>query len=669
MKKSLNDAIIENKAIYLQLTLQERTVGLNEIVAEWSSYFGLDIYFWNLAQTEISHLNQTQNIKPETKTAEPKKAPQATVESAIKSAKTNDPIISRPEEILSRLIEIYHSNNEGIYIVENIDTLINSQNIRIIDRENFKTWLIKITTAFREKSNFYLVLLGNSEEWKLQNAIPQVKLPYLTIDEIQTLLEKRFTELKLQNYEKTHLIAKAAHILLGLTKPELEWGIQLITNSLVNERSVDRYLVELLEYKIDKLKDLGLKFLPPKAEVEVGGMDILKGAIEQMANESLPEARIDKVPLSVAWMLAGVPGAGKSLIARYIAQKLRLPLIYISLDSIVTKGVGYLASILERVEAAAPVIVYFDEFDKLFPKVETEQTTAIKGFTLTWLQEKKDECFVLATLNRLDALPPEMTRSGRFDYIWYVGFPQPIERLEIFKYHLKTYDQRFKNGFDYSKEQWQMILNKSIGFTGAEIESVIKKAVRKKYKLKCQKMKVIQDKINNLKTLVTSWIDPDHFSQFEYQYIRDFNSIQSAIACNPEILIEGKEQDIIDSLEIINQSEQELEIAKSIKLEIDFETLLNYTTREIPLAKRDPERVNAIENRAKDVGTPVASKDTSKLIDDDGTFWPEKPKVQPESTSDSNHTAPELTANQKKIKLELEEELDPAIKAAAGFFN
>lgn len=602
MKKSLNDKITENKAVYLELSLQERTIGLNEIVSEWSSYFDLDVYFWNLAQTKISHLNQKEKI------ADKRKPAQTTVEKASKSAKVNDPIISTPQGVVSQLIEIYHSDEEGIYIVENIDTLINSDNIHIVDRENLKTWLIKITTAFREKNNFYLILLGNSEEWKLQNAIPKVKLPYLTIDEVQKLLEKRFTELKLQNYEKTHLIAKAAHILLGLTKPELEWGIQLITNSLKNERSVDRYLVELLEYKIDKLKDLGLKFLPPKAEVEVGGMDILKNAIEQMANEFLPEARIDKVPLSIAWILAGVPGAGKSLIARFIAQKLRLPLIYVSLDSIVCKGVGYLASILERVEAAAPVIIYFDEFDKLFPKVETEQTTAIKGFTLTWLQEKKDECFVLATLNRLDALPPEMTRSGRFDYIWYVGFPQPIERLEIFKYHLKTYDSRFNNQFDYTKEQWQMILNKSTGFTGAEIESVIKKAVRTKYKLKCQKMKIIQDKINNLKALITSWIEPNHFAQFEYQYIRDFNSLQSAVACNPEILIKGEKKDIIDNLEIINKLKQELDTAKSIKLEIDFDTLLKFTKEKSPSQNAIPKESMPSKTALKMLELPLPVK-------------------------------------------------------------
>lgn len=671
MNSKLNQKIIENKAIYLNLSLQERTIGLNEIVKDWSSFFGLDIYFWNLAQTSISHLNQKKSMSL---------ADSLIIENTTISAVKSDPIISRPQEVLSYLIEIYHSDAPGIYIIENIDALINSDNIRILDYENFKTWLVKITTKFRERDDFYLIILGNSkEEWKLQNAIPKVRLPFLTIEEVQRLLEEKFTQLKLQNHEKTHLIAKAAHILLGLTRPELEWGIQAIANNLDCQQSVDSYLIELLEYKIEKLKDLGLKFLPPKDEVDVGGMDILKSAIAQMANELAPEARRDCVPIPGGWMLAGVPGAGKSFVARYMAQSLRLPMIYISLDSVITKGAGHLAWMLERIEAAAPVIVYFDEFDKLFPKVETTNTTTIKGLLLTWLQEKRSQCFALVTLNRLDALPPEMTRSGRFDYIWYVGFPQPIERVEIFKYHLKIYDSRFRKEFDYSKEQWQKLLNKSIGFTGAEIESVIKKTVQQKYKLKCQNLEQIREKLERVKALIISWIDSDHYREFEHHYIRDFGSLRSAIACNPEILAEDGESNIDESFAVIENLEKQIKEAKAVKLEVDFPTLLKFTSIEIPLIKRDPEQVNAIENRAKDIGTPVSSKDESGLIDNDGTFWPERPKVSEEKMTlnpyrtkndrvDSQNESG-LTANQHQIAQMLEEQLEPEVEATAGFFD
>jgi SpoVK/Ycf46/Vps4 family AAA+-type ATPase len=49
--------------------------------------------------------------------------------------------------------------------------------------------------------------------------------------------------------------------------------------------------------------------------------------------------------------------------------------------------------------------------------------SASSGLLLTWLQDKISQTFVIATLNRLDSLPPELTRLGRFDEIFYVGFP------------------------------------------------------------------------------------------------------------------------------------------------------------------------------------------------------------------------------------------------------
>ncbi|WP_414621624.1 AAA family ATPase [Calothrix sp. CCY 0018] len=63
----------------------------------------------------------------------------------------------------------------------------------------------------------------------------------------------------------------------------------------------------------------------------------------------------------------------------------------------------------------------------------------ILGTLLTSLQDKKTAVFVVGTLNRLDVLPPELTRMGRFDEIFYVGFPQAYERKEILMMHLASH--------------------------------------------------------------------------------------------------------------------------------------------------------------------------------------------------------------------------------------
>jgi SpoVK/Ycf46/Vps4 family AAA+-type ATPase len=137
----------------------------------------------------------------------------------------------------------------------------------------------------------------------------------------------------------------------------------------------------------------------------------------------------------------------------------------------------------KRIEAASPCVCYFDEFDKFFmannTSSEDSETKQILGVLLTWLQEKQSPTFVIATLNRLDALPPELTRAGRFDKIFYVGFPQAIERKQIFQLHGSKYDQRYKDDSALNYQQWQVLLGKTQNCTGAEIRAIVETAVKK----------------------------------------------------------------------------------------------------------------------------------------------------------------------------------------------
>ena len=108
----------------------------------------------------------------------------------------------------------------------------------------------------------------------------------------------------------------------------------------------------------------------------------------------------------------------------------------VDIAAVMSGGATYLKRTLERVEACAPVVLYFDELDKLFFTNTNDgsgiNSTEILGTLLTWLQDKKTAVFVVATLNRLDTLPPELTRMGRFDEIFYVGFPQAYETKRKF---------------------------------------------------------------------------------------------------------------------------------------------------------------------------------------------------------------------------------------------
>ncbi|HEY9596103.1 MAG TPA: AAA family ATPase, partial [Cyanophyceae cyanobacterium] len=111
------------------------------------------------------------------------------------------------------------------------------------------------------------------------------------------------------------------------------------------------------------------------------------------------------------------------------------------------------------------------------------QQRQVLGFLLTWLQDKVSHTFVIATLNRLDSLPPELTRLGRFDEIFYVGFPQAGERKDIMHLHLARFDERYRDGNSpLSEKEWRIILGQTVNCTGAELSMMVVKAAKKLFR-------------------------------------------------------------------------------------------------------------------------------------------------------------------------------------------
>ena len=83
------------------------------------------------------------------------------------------------------------------------------------------------------------------------------------------------------------------------------------------------------------------------------------------------------------------------------------------------------------------------------------------------MQEKTSPVFVMATANRVERLPGEFLRKGRFDEIFFVDLPNKEERQDIFKIHLT------KRRSDISRFDIEQLGNVSEGFSGAEIEQAI----------------------------------------------------------------------------------------------------------------------------------------------------------------------------------------------------
>ena len=216
---------------------------------------------------------------------------------------------------------------------------------------------------------------------------------------------------------------------------------------------------------------------------DVGGMDNLKKwlairgrGFEQGAKEFGLEP-----PRGV--LLTGVPGCGKSLVAKTLARTWGMPLVLLDPGSIYGSFVGEsearLRSALDTVEAMAPVVVWVDEIEKGFAagsgSGDSGVSQRVLGTFLRWMQERPPGVFLVATSNDVEKLPPELLRRGRFDEIFFVDLPRPDERRSVFELHLRK-RRRDPAAFDIGA-----LVGASDGFSGAEIEGAIVGAMYRAY--------------------------------------------------------------------------------------------------------------------------------------------------------------------------------------------
>jgi SpoVK/Ycf46/Vps4 family AAA+-type ATPase len=208
----------------------------------------------------------------------------------------------------------------------------------------------------------------------------------------------------------------------------------------------------------------------------VGGLARLKTWLARRGNAFSDEARQFGLPEPKGLLLLGVQGCGKSLTAKAIATSWKIPLIRLDLGRIYSGLVGSSEENLRRairiVESLAPVVLWIDEIEKGLAGAggqsnDTGVSARIFGTLLTWLQEKRAPVFVVATANRLEMLPPELLRKGRFDEIFFVDLPTLHDRRDIFGIQLKRH-RRTPEDFPLDE-----LARASDNFSGAEIEQVV----------------------------------------------------------------------------------------------------------------------------------------------------------------------------------------------------
>jgi len=172
--------------------------------------------------------------------------------------------------------------------------------------------------------------------------------------------------------------------------------------------------------------------------------------------------------------MMGISGCGKSLAVKAIAQCFQLPLYRIDMIEVFSGRHGNpeatFVSACRTMEEMAPAVMWFDEIEMGVNAQANDaagSTGRIFAFFLTWMQEKTRGLFVAATANRIDLLPAEMIRKGRFDEVFFVDLPDAATRADIFRLHLARRDLR-ADDYDLAA-----LAAATDGYSGAEIEQIV----------------------------------------------------------------------------------------------------------------------------------------------------------------------------------------------------
>lgn len=364
----------------------------------------------------------------------------------------------------------------GIYIFKDLHPYLDSPPVT--------RWLRDAIASFKGTDKIIILMSPFVQiPMELEKDIIVLDFPLPDVTELDQVLSR---ELKKGHNKrlKADVREKLLRATLGLTKDEAE-KVYRKARVKSGHLTEDEVQIVLSEKKQLIRRNGILDYLEEDETIDaIGGLEELKRWLKQRSDAFTVKAREYGLPQPKGMLILGVPGCGKSLIAKTTSRLWGLPILRLDMGrvydgSMVGKSEANLRNALKTAESISPVILFIDELDKAFAgssgSADSDGGTSsrIFGSFLTWMQEKESPVFVMATANRIEKLPGEFLRKGRFDEIFFVDLPNPQEREAIFNIHLS------KRRSDIGRFDLDQLAKVSEGFSGAEIEQGIVAACTK----------------------------------------------------------------------------------------------------------------------------------------------------------------------------------------------
>ena len=320
----------------------------------------------------------------------------------------------------------------------------------------------------------------------IESYVTIIDLDYLDDNAIQELI-RSFAEERGITVPSDDLMGKFSTALRGLSETDILTALSL---AIADDGRLDAAdLKEIREQKKQMIKKSGILEIVEVKETldDIGGLENLKTWLKRKAElcADINKANDFGVATPKGVLIVGMPGCGKSLTAKAAAKVFDFPLLRMDMGRLMGKYVGESEGNMRRAikltEASSPCILWIDELEKAFAGIGSdssgsEVTVRLFGSFLTWMQEKKSLAFVIATANKIEKLPPELLRKGRFDEIFYVEMPNEAERQKIFEIHIGK-----KHSEDLKKIDLKKIVKKTEGYCGADIESVVHESLEEAF--------------------------------------------------------------------------------------------------------------------------------------------------------------------------------------------
>ena len=180
-------------------------------------------------------------------------------------------------------------------------------------------------------------------------------------------------------------------------------------------------------------------------------------------------------------LLHGLPGTGKTLMARAVANETSATFIRVIGSELVQKYIGEGARLVREVFQFArekgPSILFIDELDAIGSKrldIATSGDREVQRTLMQLLSEldgfcPREDVKVIGATNRLDILDVALRRAGRFDRHIEIPLPDSVARQSIFEIHTRMMSITEDINFD-------ILVARTEGTTGADIKTIVTEA-------------------------------------------------------------------------------------------------------------------------------------------------------------------------------------------------